>query len=286
MAENITTFSFAFEYTYIPYFIIGFFGVTSNALLVIALIKDPLKYFKNSGTYFIINLSVSDLLKSLYGVSLLHKVIAGTSEFDMVLKSLNLTFGIVSIASIASISIDRFLLVAYPLKHHQLFTRKVMILWLLVTWMSGIALPMSGLFFDYQMSLMLAINCLDISLVLFSVAMYAITYFTLKKHSRNIAQRNATEGRAQEIRILKEKKFLKTITLIACIAFFCIVPPMISFQLKRSLDFWNDELETVMLHKMFIYIFYINFAVNPIIYVLRLPNYRKTFNSIYCKRRP
>ena len=283
MAENITTFSFAFEYPYIAYSIIGFFGVTSNALLVIALIKDPLKCFKNSGTYFFINLSVSDLLTSLYGFSLLHKAIF-TSEFKMVTKFLTLTIGIVSFATMASVSIDRFLLVAYPLKHHQLLTRKVMILWLLVIWISGIALPMSGLFFDYQMSLMLTINCLDISLVLFSVAMYAITYSTLKKHSKNIAQRNATEGRAQEIRILKEKKFLKTITLVACIAFFCIVPPMISFQLNRSLDFWNDDLETVVLHEMFIHIFYINFAVNPIIYVLRLPNYRKTFYSIYCKR--
>ncbi len=40
---------------------------------------------------------------------------------------------------------------------------------------------------------------------------------------------------AQEIRTLKEKQFLKTIIIIACIAFACVVPSLIFFQINGLL---------------------------------------------------
>ena len=59
--------------------------------------------------------------------------------------------------------------------------------------------------------------------------MYSSTYYKLKKQSTNIALQNSIESRAEEIRILKEKRFLKTIVTIACIAFVCSVPSMLMF---------------------------------------------------------
>ncbi|XP_028415760.1 uncharacterized protein LOC114539332 [Dendronephthya gigantea] len=49
-----------------PMYIIGLYGVVSHVLLLIAFIKDPLKCFKNSATYLVANLAVSDLLISLF----------------------------------------------------------------------------------------------------------------------------------------------------------------------------------------------------------------------------
>ena len=37
------------------------FGAVSNVLLLVAFIKDPLKCFRNPGTYLVMNLSVSDV---------------------------------------------------------------------------------------------------------------------------------------------------------------------------------------------------------------------------------
>ena len=138
------------------------------------------------------------------------------------------SFGNVSFISIASISIDRFLLVAYPLQHRQIINgRMVMILWLSGIWLSGFALPTLHLFYGHKINDLLVIYCFGTSVILYSVVMYVITYLTLKKHSKNIGEQNSTESRAQETRILKEKKFLKTIILVACIAFLCTVPSMI-----------------------------------------------------------
>ena len=99
--------------------------------------------------------------------------------------------------------------------------------------------------------------------------MYALTYWKLKKQAKNIALQNSRESRAQEIRIQKEKYFFKTVILIICVAFLCTVPSMVFFQIYDSWnsDLWNDILVKMFL-KIFTFIFYANFGVNPIIYVI------------------
>ena len=272
------------KYAYSPvYYIIAFLGIASNVLLLIAFIKDPLKCFRNSGTYLVMNLSISDLLTCLFVPFYDDIVIAGS---DSVFELLALSFGSASLVSIASISIDRFLLVAHPFKHRYLIQRNVMVLWLSGIWLGSSTLPILRLFYGDQMKDTLPMNCFGMIVILLSAVMYATTYSKLKKHSKTIALQNSTDSRAREKRIIKGKNVLKTIILIACIACVCIVPSVVFFQLHGlSLGFSTDSLVSHILLGISQVIFYTNFAVNPLIYVLRLPNYRKTFCLIYCKRR-
>ena len=84
---------------------------------------------------------------------------------------------------------------------------------------------------------------------------------------------------------LKKSDFLKTIMIIACIAFidwYCTIFSI--FLLRYSLLLVND-LETFMtFYVVSAVIYQINFVVNPLIYILRLPNYRETFYLLCCKR--
>ena len=229
------------------------------------------------------NLSISDLLTCAFAPFFLHVIVI--AKLDSLFRLLVSCFGNVSHVSIFAISIDRCLLVAYPLKHRLLMRGKVIILSLPSIWISGVAVPISlQLFSGDKMNSTLAIHCFAAALIVLYALMYAIMYSTLKKHSKNIfAQQISTESRAQKIRILKEKNFLQTIILIAMVSFFCTIPSLIYFQLRDSLHFSADNLTTEILFEILIYIFFINYAVNPLIYVLRLPNYRKTFYLIYCK---
>ena len=271
-----------FKYSKLPPSIIAFLGAVSNVLLLVAFIKDPLKCFRNPGTYLVINLSVSDLVSCLFIPFFLHDIVI--TGLDSVFEFFVVSFGSVSLVSIASISIDRFLLVVYPLKHRYLTKGKVMVLWLSGIWLGSSAIPILRLVYSRKSNQMFAVNCSGVIVIVLSAVMYAATYSKLKEHSKNIALQNSTEGRAQETRILKEKQFLKTIILIAFIAFVCIVPSMIYFQLQESLNFSKDNLVHVILFQITSLIFYANFAVNPLIYILRLRNYRKTFYLIYCRR--
>ncbi len=67
MAEN----SHKIAYSKLPLITISVLGVALNVLLLVAFLKDPLKCFRNSGTYLVMNLAVSDCLMCLFAPSFL-----------------------------------------------------------------------------------------------------------------------------------------------------------------------------------------------------------------------
>ena len=280
--SNSTKFNIKINFNNFSAILMAFVGAISNMLLLVAYIKNPLKCFRNSGTYLLMNLSVSDLATCIFAPFYFRFI--EITDLEYIFAFLAQLSGNASILSIVCISFDRLFLVVYPLKHRHFIKERNMIIWLFGIWLMASMLPAVGMLHK-ETALMGQICSAGIFVVL-SAAMYAITYSKLKKNSKNIAsQLNSTDNRAQEIRIRKDKKFLKTIILIAGIALVCIVPSMIYFVLYRSLGFSKDNL----VHEIFLevsrVIFYTNFVVNPWIYIYRLPNYRKTVYLIYCKRR-
>ena len=278
MAEK----SFVAQYTYIDAAAnaVSLFGIITNGLLLFAIFKDPLKCFRNSGTYFVINLSVSDCLTSLFApvFDIEIYITAGTYS---IFKIFVVWLGVASLLSLASISVDRYLMVAYPFKHRILMKGKVILLWLTTVWVvSYVASVLTG-FFGWRRDRNHVFTFCGIIIIL-TAFIYALTYHKLRQQSRSIALQTSIEAGAQMMRILKDTQFLKTIIIIACTAFVCVVPPMIFFQISDLLGFIGKDITS---RKIFISIFYINFAVNPLIYILRLPKYRKTFYLVYCKRR-
>ena len=261
-----------------PGLIISALGVVSNVFLLVAFLKDPLKCFRNSGTYLVMNLTVSDSLTCL--MSLYYNITPTVILYPIFYSFLH-WIGNVSFISITSISIDRFLIVAYPIKHRILMKGHVMILWIAAIWIVSCSIPLlqmlsnsgSGKQEVYPVSLFI---------IILSAVFYSSTYYKLKKQSRNISLQNSTEGRAHEIRILKEKRFLTTIIIIACIAVVCTLPFLVLYLLRSYLGIPN--LAFFMSYIICASIFQANFAVNPLVYILRLPNYRKAFYLLYCRR--
>ena len=128
-------------------------------------------------------------------------------------------------------------------------------------------------------------NTVSMVAVTMSAIMYSSTYHKLNKQSRNIALQNSNETRAEKIRILKERRFLNTIIIIACVCFSCVVSYIIFFLSYDTLGLPKDKLIYEAIRRTSRLLFHSNFAVNPLIYILRLPNYRKTFYLLYCQRR-
>ena len=117
MAEINTTASIGNEFSYffsVPGILVGILGVVLNVLLLVAFIKDSLKCFRSSGTYLMMNLSVSDCLMCLLWL-LSNKT--GRISSNLILLFFFHWIGGVSFISIASISIYRFLMVIPPIKH-------------------------------------------------------------------------------------------------------------------------------------------------------------------------
>jgi hypothetical protein len=263
-------------YTIIIFLVVCIFGVISQVLLIIALIKDPLKCFKNSGTYLVGNLAVSDFLTCLLSPFVFY-----------VPKNWVLQFAVwssvgVSNVTLASISLDRFLLVVYPLKHRVLMERKVVIVWLACIWLISSVFPMRAFLLSIRNDMdPVVMSFVEGTLIIFASVMYGFTYYTLKKQSKNFALQNVS-NRQQQARVMKEKRFLRTIILLACIAVICVVPPSIFYQYAALQNLLTDDVAAPILFGILSCLFFVNYAVNPLVYVLRLPNYRKTFYLVYC----
>jgi hypothetical protein len=262
----------------IPAHAICIFGVISQVLLIIALIKDPLKCFKNSGTYFVENLAVSDLFTCL----LAPFTCCVPTKWYWQIHSTLFAITSVSVLTLASISLDRFLMVVYPLKHRVLMTGRIIIVWLACIWLLSSVYPIQ-IYLGDDMDLF-KMYLLGGVVILFTGAMYGFTYYKLKKQSKNFARENVS-ARQLEARVMKEKRFLRTITLIACITVACLLPASTFYHYAVHKKLFIDGLAARILNGTFTGIFYVNFAVNPLVYVLRLPNYRKTFYLVYCCKR-
>ena len=266
----------------VVYIVMCILGVVSNVLLLVGFLKDPLKCFRNSGTYLVMSLSVCDCLTSLLTVFIYitHRYFWHRSMGFFI----NWISG-VSFVSIASISIDRFWMVSSPIRYRILMKGKVVILWIAAIWMINLLISLFLFISDVNTTTAVQGFCAySVIVIILSSVMYSSTYYKLRKQSRNMALHNSTDGRAQEMRILKEKRFLKTIIIIACIAFICIVPFFALYLLKYSLLLVNDLQAFMIFYAVSTLIYQINFAVNPLIYILRLPNYRKTFYLLYCNQ--
>ena len=271
MADNITTSVNVYKLTYanIPAITINFLGTLSNVLLLVAFLRDPLKCFRNSATYLVANLAISDCATCSISLSL-HFILTKFGR-EFTLEFCYHWFVTVSCVSIASISIDRFLMIAYPIKHRILMEGSVMILWMAVIWVVSSSLPLLNLFRGDQKNDLNAVFIFRLTFIVLSTGVYSWTYRKLKTQSRDITSQNSRGTRAQEIRTKKEKRFLKTIIIIACIAFLSLVPPNL-FLFLHSERHLKNNLASQIGGQTILCIFYANFAVNPLIYVLRLPN--------------
>ena len=124
---------FQFSYSDLPVSITSTLGAIFNVLLLIAFIKDPLKCFRNSATYLVMNLSLFDCLICI--LSVCDRVTKlDNNGVSFALQCLLIWCGSGSVLSIFSVSVDRFIIVVYPIKHRIYTTGKIMILWLVTIW--------------------------------------------------------------------------------------------------------------------------------------------------------
>ena len=173
---------FSNESVYRSLLIIPVLGTISNLLLLVVFIKDPLKFFRNSGTSLVMNLSVSDCLTCLFYLYF----VVHPKPF-MIFRFFLPLLASASFVSIMSISIDRFLMVAYPMKYRTMMKGKIILLWLAAIWLVSSIIPLLTNLSESSVKISLSAMIIfgGIVIILFSV-MYSCTYYKLKIQSRNI----------------------------------------------------------------------------------------------------
>ena len=114
--------------------------------------------------------------------------------------------------------------------------------------------------------------------------------FLLKKQTLIMFKRwdiSEATFKTMNIRLQNRRRFLYAMAIVCFILIFSFLPSL-RFMTYRAFHptFGNiNERElSSSLFKLILTVFLsFNFAINPVIYVWRLPKYRKTFKSLYCK---
>ena len=268
---------------------IPFCGIFLHVLLLYAFWKDPLKCLNKLGTVFVINLAVSDFLFNF--VVLIWACIStavGLKDTLFFLPSFTNAFKNISFLTIASISVDRLLLVVCPIKHRYWIKKEVIAVWISLIWLVCISYSLKRLILGIEENYEeLLHDSLIVLLLSLTSVVYVSVYIALKRKLKTrteLNEGNEHRHRGEELRQLKEKKFLKTIILITSITFVSFGPWWILLRVQPenvlrpgSLSFWTF----VTIHKLLLLT---NFAINPLIYIFRFPIYRKTFRILFCRK--
>jgi hypothetical protein len=246
-------------------------GVVSHLLLFLCLAKDPLKCFRNSASYLIINLAVADFvvcLGALIVLSLVHNFPAVLSVRLYALPA----FAWASIFSIFSIAVDRYLLTVRPFTHRVLLNGRRIAIWIATTWLLSMWPVLKTSIFGFNKVGSIIYHTIIVVFSLLTVLIYLITYFSLRKQGRFLSGQRQSQNRSQ-------KEFLKTITIVAFIQILTFVPQNV-LGLLDGLSYGSSSIVEVISFQ----VYFLNFATNPVLYFWRLTNYRRTLRLIVCRK--
>ena len=155
-------------------------------MLLIAFIKDPLKCFRNSATYLVGNLALSDLLLNLMLITGMFL----ESENEVVVFLQYVSF-YSSMLTIFSIALDRYLMITYPFKHRFLMSLKKMAIWIAFIWFLSSVHPVKNIFIRNENDVN-AKPGVGLVFILFTALLYGKTYFALRKQARSMIGKKTT----------------------------------------------------------------------------------------------
>ena len=186
--------SMSVELKYLPIYFTLFAGISSHLLLLICLVKDPLNCFRNSATYLIGNLAFSDLISCVFGSI---EILEFSEEMRNVVSHITRTAMFVSLLSIFSIAIDRYILTVHPFRHRVFLNGRRIAICIVSIWFLSFSLFMVKY-------LAFGVNQMDnkindatfIIIVVITSLVYVLIYFSLRKQRRDISQQNRSRNRA------------------------------------------------------------------------------------------
>ena len=243
------------------------------------------RHLRKPSTYLIINLTVADLLVGTGGIVLLSFFEPDKLEWDLELKQafswqsfVYLTsaclFPVASLANISLISLERLHATLFPFRH-CLIGKRVYLTTIFCSWL--FSLTLSSVFsllylraspaFPYVFS-----SYIFLSLLILTVS-YVIIISTVKK---NPPSPNAGPA------LSKERKLTVTLFTVTAVSVLTILPWVI-WDVTIAPHIQDKLCPAVFfrIYSSFKVIYFFNYMVNPLIYAIRMQEFRKAARKLF-----
>ncbi|EDO47229.1 predicted protein [Nematostella vectensis] len=264
--------------------IVSITSVTTNSLILVVIIKNPLRCLRKPSSGFLCVLAVADLavgLLSSVGVAVncLDAFLTANLE-EETLQKYSLVAGVLTytfqVLVVVALTLERLLAILCPVFHRNRMSFESAVV-------SSLVLLAYSLFFSliqfagvnpevYNISDVLLHHLLPLVAVL--VAYFAI-HRGLKKQSR-AANTNTADSRRVQI----ERRLIGTVSVVGLFMVLTLVPYLVVI----LLSFYCASCDGNLLLKakfLSILVLYSNSAIHPFIYGLRLSPYTKSFKAVF-----
>ena len=271
-------------------------GVLLNSVVIVALAIDPLKILRKGPWVNILNLAIADLISCISwfcGRGDMFFFKRFVPDLYYTITNFGWDFGTsASFLFLNFLTVQIFLVTKFPIKIRNWFTTLKIVSVVIVIWVFAFLLGLTALAhvhnFFYHFPLTYSTN-LKIWAAMIGVQLTALVIqfiLNILVIVEIIKSRRST-GNAENT---KHRNIAKTVVILTLILFTTAFPYFVLIQtvyLAYLGYFGHDKTADILLYLSDCYapIATVNFAANPILYALRLPNYRQTLLVFIGKRK-
>ena len=265
------------------YFTLSFATAAFNAITIVVFIKH--RNLRNRGAYLIINLAVADMLVggfSTFDLSYSYGQTCNIWKSNSGRISYLLKFAIIflflvcSLANVTAISLERVYATFWPFKHRVLKKRVYNVI-IVVTWIIAGSMSLayitliefnapSAFFYLWN-----SFNAICLSVICIS---YASIFVKVRYSSQGLHHNAST----------RERKLTATLFIVTFLSLVLWLPYIVNGLLMDASNY--SIVLPFRLRLFFAFSFHINSFINPILYLIKIPGFRRAFIALFKIRCP
>ena len=257
--------------------------------VIVAIIIDPLKILRKGPWITIFNLAIADIIACICNFCLWGRAFFHQSYDSLYIKTSYFGWGFGVSASflfLTFLSVRIFVITKFPLKSRFLRTNVKTALVSILIWLISFVLGLSQIAYLRYSDLHTNLKIYTVHIGVLELAVFIQLILNPQVAIHFLRRRHRSERYFPQN--IKERNIAKIVLLLTLILFFAAFPYFVLKQLEfftRMGYFGESETARWFAHVCYIYlpITMLNFTANPILYSLRLPEYKETLFSVFRK---
>jgi hypothetical protein len=267
-------------------------GIICNILLILAIIIDPLKILHRGAWITILNISVADFIAC--GSNFVKLLLAYAENIVVPAIAIHvLTFfwmlGVgASFMLLASLNMQIYIIIKYPMKSRLMLTTKKVILSCIIVWAVAIGMGMGQIGYiwisdDHEVFYLYIANLTGVVMVVACQVVLKILTAIEILGSRH-------DGLIAETQNQKQKEVARTVIILNVILIVTAFPYYLAGQIEfiGRLGDTNDDSLLTKFSYYYEPVALLTFALNPLLYSLCMRDYRRSLIALFtfnCKKR-
>ena len=249
--------------------------VTFNVVTIIIFMRN--RSLRTRGMYLVINLAVADIMSGAFSESMVFVYLGGQCDFwkynltgnwKELSVAMQLLFPVSSIAGIVAISLQQLHAIFRPFQH-RVIKKRVYGVAIAIVWIVAALISTLQHLKINHLTLWISFTSICLFTICVSYTLMALKFF----RRRNIRHHGSS---------IRDRKLTVTLVIVTLVSLLLWLPYVIcSFLLITSANFRSlpDPL-LFRLNFSLMVLYYANSLVNPIMYAIRMPEFKRALISL------